>query len=327
MLTWEKFVSRHLIGQNSIFLKETEKIPIVAKCDSSVLVYGPTGTGKEVCVRGIHLLSDRASKPFVAINCGAVPPELVENELFGHKHGAFTGASREKPGLIHEAEGGTLFLDELDNLPKIAQVKLLRFLQEKTYRRLGSTKEHKADVRVTAAMNIDPRESVKLGRLREDLFYRLNVISIELPPLSARPDDIPLLANHFLNRHSATHGKRLRFSPEALNALKSYKWEGNVRELDHFIERAVIFAQDEIIHVLPQLGDNSRTESLSFKEAKQKIVREFEKRYLSELLATYRGNISRAALAAQKDRRALLHLIRKHGIDSSNFRRSAANAC
>jgi transcriptional regulator with PAS, ATPase and Fis domain len=320
MLEWSEFTSKYLIGRDPLFTKEIDKIPIIAKCDSSVLVYGQTGTGKEVCVRATHLLSNRASKPFVAINCGAVPPDLVENELFGHKHGAFTGASKEKAGLIQEAEGGSLFLDEIDNLPQIAQVKLLRFLQEKTYRPLGSTRECRADVRVIAAMNIDPVESVKLGRLREDLFYRLNVISIELPPLRARREDIPLLANHFLKKHAAAHRKQISFSPEALNALKLYEWPGNVRELEHVIERAVIFAQDNTIRELPQLGLTAEKTSVSFKEAKQKVVQEFEKQYISDLLAACNGNISKAALAAKKHRRAFVHLIRKYGIESNSFK-------
>jgi two-component system response regulator GlrR len=321
MLDWREFTSKYLIGHDNLFLKEIEKIPIIARCDSSVLVYGPTGTGKEVCVRATHLFSHRAAKPFVAINCGAVPPDLVENELFGHKHGAFTGASKEKPGLIQEAEGGSLFLDEIDSLPQIAQVKLLRFLQEKTYRPLGSTKEFKADVRVIAAMNIDPAESVKQGRLREDLFYRLNVISIELSPLRARRDDIPVLANHFIKKHAAVHGKLVSLSPEALNTLKHYEWPGNIRELEHVIERAVIFAQEGVIGELPQLGVTAERESLSFKEAKQKVVQEFEKQYLSDLLAAYNGNISKAASAAKKHRRAFVHLLRKYGIESGEFRK------
>jgi two-component system, NtrC family, response regulator GlrR len=320
MLKWSEFTSKYLVGQNPLFLKEIEKIPIVAGCDSSVLIYGQTGTGKEVCAKATHLLSHRASKPFVAVNCGAIPPELAENELFGHKYGAFTGASQEKPGLVQEAEGGSLFLDEIDSLPQVAQVKLLRFLQEKTFRPLGSTRECKANVRVVAAMNIDPLESVKLGRLREDLFYRLNVISIELPPLCARRDDIPLLANHFLKKHAAVHGKLVSLSPEALVTLKSYEWHGNVRELEHVIERAVIFAKDRVIHDLPQPGGHAGKQLLPFKEAKQKVIRDFERAYISDLLAAHNGNISKAASVAKKHRRAFLQLIRKYGIESEKFR-------
>ena len=321
MQKWNEFATKYLIGQNTLFLKEVEKIPIVARCDSSVLVHGQTGTGKEVCVRAIHYLSHRASKPFVAVNCGAIPPDLAENELFGHKYGAFTGASHEKPGLIHEAEGGSLFLDEVDCLPQATQVKLLRFLQEKTYRPLGSTRECKANVRVVAAMNMDPEESVKLGRLRKDLFYRLNVISIELPPLRSRLDDIPLLANHFLKKHATQHGKRVRLTPGALKTLKSYDWPGNVRELEHVIERAVIFARGEVIDELPQFDADAASELLPFKEAKQKVVEDFERRYISDLLTIHNGNISRAALAAKKHRRAFLHLIQKYGIESRKFRK------
>lgn len=321
MQKWKEFVSKHLIGQSPSFLKEIDKIFIISRCDSSVLVHGETGTGKEVCVRVIHQLSQRATHSFVPVNCGAIPPELAENELFGHKHGAFTGASQEKTGLIQEAEGGTLFLDEIDSLPQVAQVKLLRFLQEKTYRPLGSVKECRANVRVVAAMNLDPAESVKLGRLRKDLFYRLNVISIELPPLRARRDDVPLLANHFLQKHSDKHYKRVGLSQEALRKLKAYDWPGNVRELEHVIERAVIFAQNEVITELPQLNTVAESKLVPFKEAKQNVVQEFEKRYIRELLIIHNGNISRAAQTAQKHRRAFLHLIQKYGIQAQEYRK------
>lgn len=321
MVRWTDFISKYLVGQSPCFLREIDKIPIIAKCESSVLVHGETGTGKEVCVRVIHHITPRSSKSYVAVNCGAIPHELAENELFGHKHGAFTGASQGKPGLIQEAEGGILFLDEVDNLPQMVQVKLLRFLQEKTYRPLGSTKELKADVRVLAAMNVDPMESVKLGRLRKDLYYRLNVISINLPPLRARREDIPLLAKHFLRKHSQAHSKVLSLSPYSLQKLMAYDWPGNVRELEHVIERAVIFANGERIEDLPHLETGADNGIEPLREAKRRVIESFEKQYIRNLLTVYGGNISKAALAAQKHRRAFLQLIKKHQIEVEKFKK------
>lgn len=320
MLDSKELISKHLIGRSQSFCKEIDKIPIIAGCDSSVLITGETGTGKEVCVRVIHKLTPQAEKPFVAVNCGAIPPELAENELFGHKHGAFTGASREKPGLIQEAEGGILFLDEIDSLPQVVQVKLLRFLQEKTYRPLGETKEFTANVRVIAAMNNDPEESIRAGKFRQDLYYRLNVLSIELPPLRTRREDIPLLANHFLKKYAQEQGKNLSFSPEALQVFLLYDWPGNVRELEHVVARAVIFAAGRVINEIPQLSEMVGCRVASFKEAKQKVVEEFEKEYIRNLLLVYNGNITRAAVAAGKHRRAFVYLIHKHGIEVERYR-------
>ncbi len=320
MTNWGEYLSKHLIGQSPRFLNEIEKIPIIARCQSSVLVHGETGTGKEVCVRAIHHMSQNADNQFVPVNCGAIPPELAENELFGHKHGAFTGASQTKAGLIQEAEGGTLFLDEIDSLPQIAQVKLLRFLQEKTYRPLGSTKECTANVRIIAAMNVDPAESVRLGKLRQDLYYRLNVISIEMPPLRERKEDIPLLAEYFLRKHSNGRERKVTLSPNALRTLVLYDWPGNVRELEHVIERAVIFAHNGVIGDFVHLTPAEEDKKEPFNIAKQRVVNQFERKYIEELLLLYKGNISRAAEAAQKHRRAFLHLMEKHGIQGRKFR-------
>ena len=192
-----------MVGQAPNFLAEIKKLPLIARCDSRVLVCGETGTGKEMCARAIHYLSPRKSGPFVPVNCGAIPTELVENELFGHDRGAFTGANTSKAGLIEEAEGGTLFLDEIDCLPPMSQVKLLRFLQEKEFRRLGSTKARQTDVRVLAASNAPLEEALRSGRIRQDLYYRLNVFSISLPPLRERRIDIPALAQHFVAKFGA----------------------------------------------------------------------------------------------------------------------------
>src|SRR3989442_8225550 len=198
----QKLGSQQLLGESSAFLVEIRKIPLAAQCDASVLILGETGTGKELCAQAIHYLSLRVSKPLVPVNCGAIPVELVENELFGHVRGAFTDASTSQYGLIHEAEGGTLFLDEVDCLPLLAQVKLLRFLHERKYRPLGSPRTQQADVRIIAAMHSDLEEAVRKGTFRRDLYYRLNTIPFRLPPLRERQEDIPLLGRHFLAKYA-----------------------------------------------------------------------------------------------------------------------------
>src|SRR5215813_1684731 len=210
---------KRLIGRTPVFLAELKKIPLIARCDNHVLITGETGTGKEMFARAIHYLSPRSDKPFVPVNCGAIPVDLVENELFGHERGAFTGAHTAHAGLIEEAEGGTLFLDEIDSLPLLAQVKLLRFLQSKEYRPLGGTKTLKADVRIIAATNANLEEALKAGKIRQDLYYRLNVIPIRLPSLRDRLEDIPLLAKHFLARYAGEFNKPVTgFSPGAIES-------------------------------------------------------------------------------------------------------------
>jgi DNA-binding NtrC family response regulator len=307
-----------LVGESPAFLNEVGKIPLLSKCSAGVLISGETGTGKEVCARAIHYLSPRANKPFIPVNCGAIPTELVENELFGHERGAFTGAKDSQTGLIQEADGGTLFLDEVDCLPLLAQVKLLRFLQEKEYRPLGSTKTCRADVRVIAATNCGPEKAVEAGKLRQDLYYRLNVIPLVLPPLRDRREDIPLLARHFLAKYSDEFGKRVTdFSAETIRRLISYDWPGNVRELEHVVVRAVVLcAQSRIgeADISLPLGATAAIEE-SFQGAKSRIIAEFEKSYIERALLMHHGNISRAARAAQKSRRAFWELIRKHHID------------
>ena len=320
----EKLGLRHLVGESLSFLATIERIPLVARCDASVLISGETGTGKELIARAIHSLSPRSRKPFLAINCGAIPTELVENELFGHERSAFTGAFSQQDGVVQEAEGGTLLLDEIDTLPLLSQVKLLRFLQEREYRPLGSARPRKADVRVLAAANGDLDSAVRQGRMRQDLYYRLNVIPLHLPALRERREDIPRLAHHFLGR--STDGRKrtsLGFSPRALQALLDYDWPGNVRELEHVIERAAVLSQEESLireqHIL--LPHAAAAETLeSFQKAKARAVARFEADYIRDLLLAHQGNISRAAKAADKNRRAFWELIRKHGIDVRSFR-------
>ncbi len=314
---------KQLIGESLPFLNEINKIPTIAGCDATVLISGETGTGKDMCARAIHYLSPRAGKPFVPFNCGAIPTDLLENELFGHVQGAFTGASKAQPGLISMADSGTLFLDDIDCLPLTAQAKLLRFLQEKEYRQLGSTKIFQADVRVIAATNSDLAVAVDDGKLRQDLYYRLNVIPLMLPALRDRREDIPLLARHFLNKYADNFKKhRTGFDMEAMKKLMLYRWPGNVRELEHVVERAVLFCEHQLIgeidiYLPPQ---KAATCYMSFKEAKADVVNKFEKSYIERLLFSYKGNITRSAQAAQKNRRAFWQLIRKHQIDVQSFK-------
>jgi len=319
----QKLGLRQLIGQSASFLNETAKIPLIAKSDSSVLISGETGTGKEVVGRAIHYLSPRAGEPFVPVNCGAIPVELIENELFGHERGAFTGAGGSRVGLIQEAERGTLFLDEVNSLPLLAQVKLLRFLQSKEYRPLGSTKSLQGDVRIVAATNANLEAEVEAGTLRRDLYYRLNVVPIVLPPLRERSADIILLARHFLAQYAAKlNSPAVTFSPEAQRKLLLYSWPGNVRELEHVIERVAVLGTGKIVQedqiVLP--GENNHLTQLSFQEMKVKVISKFETEYIQRLLTAYRGNISQAAQAAHKERRTFWELVRKHKIDVQKFR-------
>jgi DNA-binding NtrC family response regulator len=316
-----------LIGESPVFLDAINKVNLVAKCDATIMISGETGTGKDMFAQAIHQLSLRASGPFIPVNCGAIPAELVENELFGHERGAFTGATDSRSGLIQEANGGTLFLDEIDCLPLLSQVKLLRFLQEKEFRPLGSTKTHQADLRVVTATNVDVEKAVRDGKLRKDLYYRLNMIPIILPPLRERREDITLLASNFMIKFSSEFKKNTTcFSPDALQKLLFYDWPGNVRELEHVIGRAVALSGQQMIReidiVLPSSEATAKQES--FQNAKAKAVAQFERAYLQGLLLAHQGNITRAAQAAQKDRGALWHLVRKHRIDVERFRNRPA---
>jgi two-component system, NtrC family, response regulator GlrR len=319
--------SKKLVGTSSIFLQQLSKIPLIANSQANVLIVGETGTGKELYARAIHYGSARAGKPFMPVNCGAIPVELVENELFGHRRGAFTSASSLQIGLIEEANGGTLFLDEIDCLPIFAQVKLLRFLQEREYRPLGSARMRRADVRIIAASNLDLEEAVGNGKVRQDLFYRLNIISLTLPPLRERREDIPLLAHHFLAKYAQEAQRDVAgFSPDALHLLTIHGWPGNVRELEHAIERAIVLCAGETIQTSDLLLSNSQLDRRreSLQEAKAKEIARFEKNYIQGLLSICKGNITRAAQIARKNRRAFWQLIRKHQIDVSRFRQTAS---
>jgi two-component system response regulator GlrR len=321
----QKLGLKHMVGRSPIFLEELNRIPLIAKTDVTVLICGETGTGKELFARAIHYLGSRSSKPFVPVNCGAIPAELAENELFGHEKGAFTGASSSKEGLVAEANGGTLFMDEIDCLPLMTQVKLLRFIQEKEYRALGSTRMNRADLRIVAASNLDLRTAVREGRMRQDLYYRLNVVRFTLPPLRDRREDIPLLVQRFLSRYSMELEKRFAgLSEEAMRALLAYDWPGNVRELEHVIERAAVLAAGPIISRADILLESPVADSeCSFQEAKARLIEQFEKTYISGLLVANEGNITKSAQAAGKNRRAFFELMRKHNIQGRSFKAGA----
>lgn len=308
---------RRLLGESHVFLEAISKIPKLACCDANVVIMGETGTGKELCARAIHHLGPRADNPFIPVNCGAIPSELVENELFGHQAGAFTSAASSVRGLVHDAEGGTLFLDEIDSLPLQVQVKFLRFLQDQEYRPLGSTRICRAHIRIIAASNADLEAGVRTGRFRSDLFYRLNVLLLKLPALRERREDIPLLARHLVAKCVEASSMPVKeLSQAALEKLLLYDWPGNIRELENIIQRAVFLSEHRLIMeediCLPVVFGSA--EPLSFKALKARAVAEFESAFIRRILATNNGNISRAARAAKKNRRAFFQLMRKHGI-------------
>ena len=310
---------RQIIGASAVWIEQINKIPLIARCNANVLITGETGTGKELCARAIHYLSLRASAPFVPVNCGAIPENLFENELFGHAKGAFTDAGSTEVGLLGEADGGTLFLDEIDAMTPTIQVKLLRFIQEREYRPLGSSKTREADVRIVAATNVNLENALRSGRFRRDLYYRINVVGISLPPLRERLGDIALLARHFLKKHASRSNRPAKdFAPSALRLLETYDWPGNVRELEHVVERAVILSNTESIDDthLSLSGPNVSSGPESFQDAKARTIAQFEKSYIEKLLIDCNGNISKAARAAQKNRRAFWELMRKHHIQT-----------
>lgn len=312
-----------LIGASPEFVRETRKIPIIAGCDATVLISGETGSGKELFARAIHYLSPRSRGPFIPVNCGAIPAELIESELFGHEKGAFTGASSRKDGLIKEANGGTLFLDEIDSLSSASQVKLLRFLQHKEVRALGSLSLHEVDVRVIAATNTNLKNAINEGTLRKDLFYRLNILSVVLPSLRERRQDIPFLAEYFRKKFCLLSGKHIGgFAPGTIEKLILHDWPGNVRELEHAVERAVVLCQDELISERDfEMPNNDRSDNpVSLRQAKARVVEEFERSYLSGVLGLYQGNVTKAAAAARKHKRAFYELLRKYHIDPDRFR-------
>jgi two-component system response regulator AtoC len=324
-----------LVGRSAAMGAVYRLLEKAAAVDATVLVTGETGTGKELAARAIHAMSTRRERRFVPVNCGALPGELVESELFGHARGAFTGAASARPGLFQEAQGGTIFLDEVGELPLAAQVKLNRVLQEKEIRRVGETQAVPVDVRVVTATHRELREEVRAGRFREDLFYRLNVFQVALPPLRERPEDVPLLAAHFLEKHANALRRTLGgFSPDALARLAAHPWPGNVRELENVVERAVAVAGGDTVDAAdlpPEIGaaagapappaPAAALAALPYKDAvagaRDRVTRE----YLVALLREFGGNVTRAAERAGVERESLHRLLRKHGLRSDDFKK------
>jgi two-component system response regulator AtoC len=304
-------VSQELIGNSPAMLKLVSAVRQVAPTPATVLIAGESGTGKEVVARMIHRLSPRNQRPFVAINVGAVPENLLESELFGHEKGAFTGADFRKAGLFEEASSGTLFLDEIGEMPIHLQVKLLRVLQEREIQRIGSTKSIPIDARILAATNKNLEEQIEKGQFREDLYYRLNIVQLTVPPLRERREDIPLLAGHFLKKFSHAMGKSVNaFEADALRTLQNYAFPGNVRELENSIERALIFAETETI----RLKNLELSSKASTRQMKTGTLEEAQKLVIIETLRRWEGNRTRAAKELGIDRKTLLNKIKDYGL-------------
>lgn len=320
-----------MIGQSAVFLEMLRYIEKMTRCDVPVLIEGETGTGKELVARAIHYGSPRCKNPFIPVNCGAIPDALVENELFGHKRGAYTDARSDDPGLVTHAQHGTLFLDEVDALSPKAQVVLLRFLQDQLYRPLGGAHTFSADVRVIVATNANLDKLAEQGSFRLDLLFRLKIMYLKLPPLRERQDDATLLANHFLQACAQRFGngdKKLHLATHAW--FDQYHWPGNIRELENLICREYLLEDGAIIRIrAPQLGaveQPGRTNqqqsiliSKIFNEAKSHAIAEFEQCYLSEVLTKAQGNVTKAAKLAGKERRAFGKLLKKYGMDKNLY--------
>ncbi len=320
-----------LIGESPAFREMTSRLRKIARYDANVLILGETGSGKELAARAIHYLGRRNDKPFVPVNCGALPDHLVENELFGHSRGAYTDARDSQPGLIAQAEGGTLFLDEIDALSLKAQVSLLRFLQDGVYRPLGGGAERKANVRLLAASNRDLHELVRRDLFRADLHYRLNVMELEVPPLRARDDDVVLLARHFIAEAASRYGLPYReLHGDTIAWLRVQPWPGNIRELQNRIQRAFLLGEDEHVLIRPAPPNTDRRclperrrsgrVTLNFNEAKRHTLEAFEIDHLTRLMRESAGNVTQAARLAGKERRALGKLLKKHRIEPERFR-------
>jgi len=303
-----------------------------AGLDLTILITGPSGTGKELAARAVHARSARSAGPFVAVNCGALPSELIESELFGHKKGAFTGATDDKPGLIEQAARGTLFLDEIGDLPLLLQVKLNRALQEREFRRVGENKDRRVDARILAATNVDLKQRVAQGQFREDLLYRLRVFEVAMPALKERPEDIALLAEHFRGRAVAKSGRGpQRFSEVALRALTTYVWPGNVRELENAVERAVAIADGEAIQPLDLPAEvaeaagvaaapNLELAVLPYREAMELARDRGARDYLVALITKFEGNVSKAAEHAGIARESLHRALKRYDVEPELFR-------
>ena len=313
--SWRK----EIITRNPAMEDVLAKARLVADSEASVFIYGESGTGKELIARALHSASRRHDQPFVAINCGAIPEQLLESELFGHVKGSFTGAMRDHKGLFLTANKGTLFLDEIGDMPVPLQVKLLRVLQERQVRPVGSTQSFDVDVRVISATHRNIEAEMAAGNFREDLYYRLNVVALHLPPLSDRREDIPLLANYFLGRIAEKYSRSISgFAPEAIEALVAAPWPGNVRQLYNVVEQAVALATTALIPatLVQQAIQHQQSEFASFEEARRK----FEREYLAQILRITDGNVTQAARLAKRNRTEFYKLLQRHQLEPKLFK-------
>ncbi|MGE4561101.1 MAG: sigma-54 interaction domain-containing protein, partial [Desulfobulbus sp.] len=327
------------VGRSKGLVRTLELLGRVARSNVTVLIRGESGTGKELAARALHAMSPRADRPMITVNCPALPEHILESELFGYRKGAFTGADRDKTGLFVEADGSTLLLDEVADIPVSVQTKLLRVLQEKEVQPLGQNKAFTVDVRVIASTNQDLEAKIRQGEFREDLFYRLNVMTVTMPSLSTMVSDIPLLAQHFLDRFCREHGREnVELSDGALQALVQHHWQGNVRELQNVINRAVLLCHGPLIEEedlweqdtgpgqpTPVHASGALLEEdwfrLAYKEAKSRILEQFNARYLTEALKASGGNVTAAARHCGMERQAFQRLLRRYHIQSGRFRR------
>ena len=313
-----------ILTRSSIMESLLGQAKLVANTDASVFIQGESGSGKELLARAIHRYSARSAKPFVAINCGAIPENLLESELFGHSKGAFTGAINNHVGLFQSAEGGTLFLDEIGDMPQALQVKVLRALQERVIRPVGSTNNIPIDLRLISATHRNLVNEMKEGRFREDLFYRINVVSLEIPSLANRREDVSLLANHFLHVFSDKYKKKLHsFAPDALEILITAPWPGNVRQLQNIVEQTVVLATTQVIPI--NLVQKALQEGANTVIPLDVARQQFEFNYLINILKTTQGNVTQAAKLAQRNRTEFYRLLERHHIQASTFKASKEN--
>jgi DNA-binding NtrC family response regulator len=316
-----------LVGTGAWIKELYDRIAMVAATDATVAIAGESGTGKELVARTIHASSLRRDAPFVVVNCAAIPEALIEDELFGHVRGAFTDATRDREGLLAAAHTGTVFLDEIGELSLALQAKLLRVLQSHEFRRIGDDQDRRVDVRVITATNRDLLELVERGAFRQDLYYRIHVFPLQLPPLRERPDDIPLLVHHFVHSHRQRLGKAIEgFSAAALARLARHDYPGNVRELENKVQQAMVVAAGPVVGEddisLPPLASGGRLDlARPFRELKQDAIDRFEVAYLTTLLREHSGNLAQAARAAGMDRKNLWALAVRHGLDRSRFKK------
>ena len=320
----EKYDFTNIIGNSNPMKIVYEQISQVAKSNATVLLRGESGTGKEMIANAIHYNSLRSKKPFIKINCAAIPETLIESELFGHEKGSFTGAERQKKGRFELADGGTLFLDEIGDLPLQTQIKLLRVLQEREFERIGGIETIKSNIRLVTATNKNLEEAIAKGDFREDLYYRLNVFSIFLPPLRERKSDILLLSEHFLEKYELEHDKRIRrISTPAIDMLMSYHFPGNVRELENAIERAVLVCDTNVIHGhhLPPTLQTAEVSGTVTDLTLASAVAAFERDMIQDALKSTKGNVARAARNLDTTQRILGYKIKRYGIDTMRFRR------